>query len=61
MSVKSPTSVSQPSIAIEYIVPAVTGKSSTLPVPAPPQPSSLKPMFVNWSTAGPVYEAMYPS
>jgi hypothetical protein len=54
VSVKSPTSVSQPSIAIEYIVPAVTLKSRMLPVPAPPQPSSLKPMFVSWSTAGPV-------
>jgi hypothetical protein len=54
VSVKSPTSVSQPSIAIEYIVPALTLKSRMLPVPAPPQPSSLKPMLVSWSTAGPV-------
>jgi hypothetical protein len=54
VSVKSPISTSQPSIAIEYIVPAVTSKSRILPVPKPPQPSSLKPMFVSWSTAGPV-------
>jgi len=47
VSVKSPISVSQPSIAIEYIVPALTSKSSTLPVPKPPQPSSLKPMLVS--------------
>jgi hypothetical protein len=54
VSVKSPTSVSQPSTATEYSVPAVTSKSSTLPVPKPPQPSSLKTMFVRLLTALPV-------
>ena len=58
MSVKSPTSTSQPSTATVYSVPAVTSKSRMLPVPNPPQPSSLKTMFVRALTALPVYDAM---